>query len=202
MARGVLATAAAMVLRRARRSAWRPLPTRRGVGSCTTAAPVAATNRLPLLDRDIPKELAAQSHLDDAKAGELSSAQLLLLAEQQLALRLGVVIDGPFTSDDQLTPFIALGRVLGVPVKIIQCVVALEVLQDRIRRRDGQVTSVQWSGDSGVVQLTTRLEEDMAAGSLLFPNAVAGADLLTVDTSRPPNRCLEAVQRWLVKPHD
>jgi predicted kinase len=169
-------------------------------GKTTLARAVAATNCLPLLDRDILKASAVQFHLEDAKAGELSYAQLLLLAEQQLALRLGVVIDGPFTRDDQLTPFIALGRMLDVPVKVIHCVVALDILKDRIRRRDGQVTSVQWSGDSGVAKLNTRLEEDMAARSLLFPKAVAGADLLTVDTSQPPESCLETVQRWLMEP--
>ena len=84
-------------------------------------------------------------------------------------------------------------------MRLIQCVVALDVLQERIRGRDGQVTSVQWSGDSGVAKLTTRLEEDVAARSLLIPQPVPGAELLTVDTNQPVERCLEIVQEWLVK---
>ncbi len=168
-------------------------------GKSTLARAVAMTNRVPILDRDILKALAAQGYLDDVAAAKLSYAQLLLLAEEQLALGLGVVIDSPFTEGDQLTPFIALGRALGVPVRIIHCVVALEVLQERIRRRDGQVSSVQWSGDSGVAKLTTRLQEDTAARSLLFPQPVVGAELLPVDTHQPLDRCLEIIQEWLVK---
>ena len=168
-------------------------------GKSTLARAVAATNRLPILDRDILKALAADGYLDDVEAGQLSYAQVLLLAEQQLALGLGVVVDSPFTMDDQLRPFVALGRALNVPVRLIHCVATLDVLRERIRRRDGQVTSVQWSGDSGVAKLTTRLEGDTAARSLLFPRPVAGAELLAVDTNQPLERCLEIVQQWLVK---
>jgi len=166
-------------------------------GKSTLARAVAGTNRLPILDRDILKASAA-GYLDDVEAGELSYAQLLLLAEQQLALTLGVVIDAPFTKHDQLTPFIALGRARSVLVRLIHCVVALDVLQERIRQRDGQVTSVQWAGESGVAKLTTRLEEDAAARSLLFPQAVGGSDLLVLDTIQPLERCVEIVQDWLV----
>jgi len=168
-------------------------------GKSTLARAVAATNGLPILDRDILKASAAQGYLDDVQAGKLSYAQLLLLAEQQLALGLGVVVDSPFTKDDQLTPFIALGRVLSVPVRLIHCVVTLDVLRERIRRREGQVTSVQWAGDCGVVRMNTRLEEDAEARSLLFPRPVAGAELLAVDTNQPLERCLEIVQEWLMK---
>ena len=167
-------------------------------GKSTLARAVAGTNRLAILDRDILKASAA-GYLDDVEAGELSYAQLLLLAEQQLALTLGVVIDAPFTKDDQLTPFIALGRARSVLVRLIHCVVALDVLQERIRQRDGQVTSVQWSGESGVAKLTTRLEEDAAARSLLFPQPVGGSDLLVLDTIQPLERCVEIVQDWLVR---
>jgi predicted kinase len=169
-------------------------------GKSTLARAVATANRIPILDRDILKATAAEGYLDDAEAGELSYTQLCLLAEQQLALGLGVVIDGPFTKEDQLAPFIALGGALRVPVRLIYCVVALDVLQARIRRRDGQVTSVQWSGESGVAKLTTRLEEDAAARSLLFPQYVAGADLLAVNTDQPLERCLAIIRQWLVKP--
>jgi len=171
-------------------------------GKSTLARAVAAANHLPILDRDVLKASAAQGYLDDVEAGELSYVQLLLLAEQQLALRLGVVVDGPFTKDDLLTPFITLGRALNVPVRLIQCVVALDVLHERIRGREGQVTLVQWSGDSGIAKLTKRLEEDAAARSLLSPRPVAGAELLAVDTDQPLERCLEIVQQWLVKAQD
>jgi len=73
-------------------------------GKSTLARAVAAANHLPILDRDVLKASAAQGYLDDVEAGELSYVQLLLLAEQQLALRLGVVVDGRFTKDDLLTP--------------------------------------------------------------------------------------------------
>ena len=95
-------------------------------GKSTLARAVATTNRLPILDRDILKASAADGHLDDVKAGQLSYAQVLLLAEQQLALGLGVVVDSPFTRDDQLRPFVALGRALNVPVRLIHCVATLE----------------------------------------------------------------------------
>ena len=171
-------------------------------GKSTLARAVAATNRLPILDRDILKSSAALGYLEDLESGELSYAQLLLLAEQQLALGLGVVVDAPFTKDDQLTPFIALGRTLSVRVCLIHCAASLDVLRQRIRQRDGQVTSVQWSGDSGLAKMATRLEEDAAARSLLFPQSLPGAELLAIDTDQPLERCLEVVQQWLAQPEN
>src|SRR4029453_11127964 len=175
---------------------FRGVPAR---GKATLARAVAARNRFPIVDRDILKASAARTHLDDSDAGELSYRQALLLAEQQLSLGLGVVVDGPFTRNDQLRPFLELGHAQNVAVRVIHCVADVEVLRNRIRQRAGQVAPVQWSGDSGVAKMTARLEEDAAARSLLFPQAVPGADLLVVDSAQPLERCLELIQDWLLR---
>jgi len=162
-----------------------------GSGKSTLARGLAEASGFAVVRSDVVrKELATGADLYSAAWTERTYAECLERARRLLRQGRRVVLDASFRSEDHRLRAVALGRDLGVPVRLLFAEVSDAVARARLASRHGDASDADWDvrrrlaaawEPTGPVtgRLADRLnlEGSPAEGAALALRALAAADL-------------------------
>ena len=111
-----------------------------GSGKSWLAAELAVHSGLIRIRSDVERKRCIESALYSEAATRHTYRRLAELAEQVIAAGYSVIVDATFLRCDQRREFQDLAERLGVPFSILQCRAAPEILERRIRERQGDVS--------------------------------------------------------------
>lgn len=114
-----------------------------GTGKSTIAHAIARTLHIPLIDRDVIRQVTVNILGNHAEVGHLAYEMIFALAREQLKLGLSLVIDTPLTYYRTYEQARQLASTFHVPMLVIHCQCSPEVQKHRLESRKGTVSEFQ-----------------------------------------------------------
>lgn len=150
-----------------------------GTGKSTIAQAIASTLHIPLIDRDVIRQVIANILGSHAEVGHIAYEMIFALAREQLQLGLSLVIDTPLTYYRTYEQACQLAASCHVSMLVVHCQCAPEIQKQRLESRKGKVSAFQitsweewqrWKprfeefDDGGcVIDTTNQIEESLAS---------------------------------------
>ncbi len=159
-----------------------------GTGKSTIARAIAAALHAPLIDRDIIRKKAVDSFGDIHGVGRFSYELMFALTEEQLNLRLSVIVDTPLTYRETYEKSMALAEKFSIPMLVVHCQCPPEVQKRRLEGRKGTVSEFQITSWEEWLRWKPRFEEFDDHGCV-------------IDTSNPLDDSLSKVMHSIQELH-
>ena len=151
-----------------------------GTGKSTIARAIAKTLRVPLIDRDIIRQMGVDILGSLPEIGRFSYELMFALTREQLDLGLSVVVDTPLTYATTYEQARRLADSFSIPMLVVHCQCPSAVQKSRLEGRKGKVSQFQITSWEEWQQWKLRFEEYDDGGCV-------------IDTSSPISESLSKV---------
>ncbi|GAC1392418.1 MAG: hypothetical protein NVS4B11_08340 [Ktedonobacteraceae bacterium] len=130
-----------------------------GTGKSTVARAIATALHVPLIDRDIIRQMGVDAFGKHPEIGHFSYELMFALTREQLRLGLSVVVDTPLTYRATYEQACHMALDFFIPMLVVHCKCSPEVQQRRLEGRKGQVSSFQITSWEEWLQWKPRFEQ-------------------------------------------
>jgi len=159
-----------------------------GTGKSTIARAIARTLHIPLIDRDIIREMGVDILGDVPEIGHFAYELMFALSREQLKLGLSVVIDTPLTYRTTYEQARNLAQSFQVPILVVHCQCPPDLQRCRLEGRKGAVSEFQITTWAEWARWKSRFEEYEDEGCI-------------IDTSNPVQDSLTQILHHIQELH-
>lgn len=138
-----------------------------GTGKSTIARAIAKTLHIPLIDRDVIRQVIVNILGNHAEVGHLAYEMIFALASEQLKLGLSLVIDTPLTYYRTYEQARQLAASFHVPMLVVHCQCSPQIQKHRLESRKGTVSEFQITSWEEWKQWEPRFEEFNDGGCVI-----------------------------------
>ncbi len=151
-----------------------------GTGKSTIARAMARALHIPLIDRDVIRQVIVNILGNHAEVGHIAYEIIFALAREQLKLGLSLVIDTPLTYYRTHEQARQLAVSFHVPMLVIHCQCSPEIQKYRLESRKGTVSEFQITSWEEWKQWEPRFEEFDDGGCVIDTASEIEASLANI----------------------